>query len=105
MQVIERFGSGLHAPRSPVHHYYKDGPMRFFDNNATNPDADYEPNSFNAHGHAVCNGRDRKKQSKFKNLGVEYLGTNQGVVGLNPTARSTSQTVGMWREIPSLVPD
>jgi len=67
----------VNAPRSPAHHYHKDGPMRFFDNNATNPDADYEPNSFNAHGHAVCNGRDRKKQSKFNNLGVEYLATNQ----------------------------
>ena len=76
MQVIEGFGSGLHAPRSPVHHYYKDGPMRFFDNNATNPDADYEPNSFNAHGHAVCNGRDRKKP------------TNQGVVGSTPAGRA-----------------
>jgi len=23
------------------------------------------------HGHALCNGRDRKKQSKFKNLGAD----------------------------------
>jgi len=30
-----------------VHHYHKDGPMRFFDNNTKNPDAYYEPNSFN----------------------------------------------------------
>jgi catalase len=29
-----------------VHHYHKDGPMRFFDNNTNNPDAYYEPNSF-----------------------------------------------------------
>jgi catalase len=37
----------VNAPRSPVHHYHKDGPMRFFDNNTKNPDAYYEPNSFN----------------------------------------------------------
>jgi len=36
----------VNAPRSPVHHYHKDGPMRFFDNNTKNPDAYYEPNSF-----------------------------------------------------------
>jgi catalase len=36
----------VNAPRCPVHHYHKDGAMRFFDNNATNPDAYYEPNSF-----------------------------------------------------------
>jgi catalase len=36
----------VNRPRSPVHHYHKDGPMRFFDNNAGNPDAYYEPNSF-----------------------------------------------------------
>jgi catalase len=33
--------------KCPVHHYHKDGPMRFFDNNTKNPDAYYEPNSFN----------------------------------------------------------
>jgi catalase len=37
----------INAPRCPVHHYHKDGPMRFFDNNTNNPDAYYEPNSFN----------------------------------------------------------
>src|SRR5882762_5996854 len=37
----------VNAPRCPVHHYHKDGPMRFFDNNTKNPDAYYEPNSFN----------------------------------------------------------
>jgi catalase len=37
----------VNAPRCPVHHYHKDGPMRFFDNNTRNPDAYYEPNSFN----------------------------------------------------------
>ena len=36
----------VNAPKCPVHHYHKDGPMRFFDNNAANPDAFYEPNSF-----------------------------------------------------------
>lgn len=36
----------VNAPRCPVHHYHKDGPMRFFDNNASNPNAYYEPNSF-----------------------------------------------------------
>src|SRR5206468_3865448 len=37
----------VNAPRCPVHHYHKDGPMRFFDNNTKNPDAYYEPNPFN----------------------------------------------------------
>ena len=35
----------VNAPRCPVHHYHQDGPMRFFEN-AKNPDAYYEPNSF-----------------------------------------------------------
>ncbi len=35
----------VNAPRCPVHHYHKDGAMRFFPNNP-NPDAYYEPNSF-----------------------------------------------------------
>lgn len=34
-------------PKCPVHHYHKDGNMRFFDNANSNPDAYYEPNSFN----------------------------------------------------------
>jgi catalase len=34
-------------PKCPVHHYHKDGSMRFFDNNSENPNAYYEPNSFN----------------------------------------------------------
>lgn len=33
-------------PISEVNHYHKDGSMRFFDNNNENPDAYYEPNSF-----------------------------------------------------------
>jgi catalase len=36
----------VNAPKCPVHHYHKDGAMRFFDNNTKNPDAYYEPNSF-----------------------------------------------------------
>ena len=40
----------VNAPKCPVHHYHKDGPMRFFDNNAANPDAFYEPNSFSGPG-------------------------------------------------------
>jgi catalase len=36
----------VNRPRCPVHNYHKDGPMRFFEP-ATNPDAYYEPNSFN----------------------------------------------------------
>lgn len=36
----------VNAPKSPVHHYHKDGAMRFFAN-SPNPDAYYEPNSFN----------------------------------------------------------
>ncbi len=35
----------VNAPKVPVHHYHKDGSMRFFANNP-NPDAYYEPNSF-----------------------------------------------------------
>jgi catalase len=37
----------VNAPKVPIAHYHKDGPMRFFDNNSKNPDAFYEPNSFN----------------------------------------------------------
>ena len=36
----------VNAPKAPVHHYHKDGAMRFFANNPQ-PDAYYEPNSFN----------------------------------------------------------
>ena len=36
----------VNAPKCPVHHYHKDGPMRFFPNDTGNPDAYYEPNSF-----------------------------------------------------------
>ena len=35
----------VNAPKVAVHHYHKDGAMRFFANNP-NPDAYYEPNSF-----------------------------------------------------------
>lgn len=35
----------VNAPKCPVHNYHKDGAMRFFPN-CTNPDAYYEPNSF-----------------------------------------------------------
>jgi catalase len=36
----------VNAPRCPIHNYHKDGLMRLFPP-ATNPDAYYEPNSFN----------------------------------------------------------
>ncbi len=36
----------VNAPKSEANHYHKDGAMRFFDNNTDNPDAYYEPNSF-----------------------------------------------------------
>ena len=36
----------VNAPKCPVHHYHKDGSMRFFRNDTGNPDAYYEPNSF-----------------------------------------------------------
>lgn len=36
----------VNAPKSPVHHYHKDGSMKFTSAN-TNVDAYYEPNSFN----------------------------------------------------------
>ncbi len=35
----------VNRPRCEVHHYHKDGPMRFFQNDTGNPDAFYEPNS------------------------------------------------------------
>ncbi len=35
----------VNAPRCPVHHYHKDGAMRFFRNDTGDPDAYYEPNS------------------------------------------------------------
>ena len=35
----------VNRPRCPVHHYHKDGPMRFFENLTGDPDAYYEPNS------------------------------------------------------------
>jgi catalase len=35
----------VNQPKVPVHHYHKDGAMRFFPNNP-NPNAYYEPNSF-----------------------------------------------------------
>jgi catalase len=37
----------VNAPKCQVHHYHKDGAMRFFQNDTGNPDAYYEPNSFN----------------------------------------------------------
>jgi len=36
----------VNAPKCPVHHYHKDGAMRFFRNDSGSPDAYYEPNSF-----------------------------------------------------------
>ena len=36
----------VNAPKCPVHHYHKDGAMRFFRNDTGNPDVYYEPNSF-----------------------------------------------------------
>jgi catalase len=40
----------VNRARCPVHHYHKDGPMRFFEPLTGTPDAYYEPNSF--HGPA-----------------------------------------------------
>src|SRR5215470_11472260 len=37
----------VNRARCPVHHYHKDGPMRFFEPLSGNADAFYEPNSFN----------------------------------------------------------
>jgi len=36
----------VNAPKCPVHHYHKDGAMRFFQNDTGNSNAYYEPNSF-----------------------------------------------------------
>jgi len=35
----------VNAPKCPMHHYHKDGAMRFFRNDTGNPDAYYEPNT------------------------------------------------------------
>lgn len=35
----------INAPKCPVHHYHKDGAMRFFPSETGHPDAYYEPNS------------------------------------------------------------
>ena len=40
----------VNAPRCPVHHYHKDGAMRFFTNDTGNPDAYYEPNGVGGPG-------------------------------------------------------
>ncbi|MBN9248290.1 MAG: catalase, partial [Hyphomicrobium sp.] len=37
----------VNAPKCPVHHYHKDGPMNFFGQQTGVTDAYYEPNSFN----------------------------------------------------------
>ncbi|MCH9691562.1 MAG: catalase [Gammaproteobacteria bacterium] len=37
----------INAPRCPVHHYHKDGEMNAHGSQSGNPDAYYEPNSFN----------------------------------------------------------
>jgi catalase len=42
----------VNASKCPVHHYHKDGPMRFFEQKTGNVEAFYEPNSF---GGAVQN--------------------------------------------------
>ncbi|MBX9862043.1 MAG: catalase [Hyphomicrobium sp.] len=36
----------VNAPKCPVHHYHKDGAMRFFQNDTGNSNVYYEPNSF-----------------------------------------------------------
>jgi catalase len=36
----------VNAPKCPVHHYHKDGAMKFFGTSTGHPDAYYEPNSF-----------------------------------------------------------
>jgi catalase len=36
----------VNAPKCPMHHYHKDGAMRFFANDTGNANAYYEPNSF-----------------------------------------------------------
>ena len=40
----------VNAPRCPVHHYHKDGAMRFFANDTGHPDAYYEPNTMGGPG-------------------------------------------------------
>src|ERR1700730_3164260 len=48
------------------------------------------------HGPALCNGRDRKKQRKFKNLGVDYEPGGRGFKSCR--ARQNSRT---WERKPS----
>jgi catalase len=40
----------VNAPKCPVHHYHKDGAMRFSQNDAGSPDIYYEPNSLGGPG-------------------------------------------------------
>jgi catalase len=44
----------VNTSKCPVHHYHKDGPVRFFEQKTGNVDAYYEPNSFDG---AVQDGR------------------------------------------------
>src|SRR3546814_8444329 len=50
----------VNQPKCPVHHYHKDGAMRFFRNDTGNPDAYYEPNSMK--------GRSEEHTSELQSL-------------------------------------
>ena len=59
----------VNQARCPVHHYHKDGPMRFFEPMTGNPDAYYEPNSFNG---PVQDERFREPASKLSGNADRY---------------------------------
>jgi catalase len=59
----------VNAPRCPVHHYHKDGPMRFFKPLTGNADAFYEPNSFNG---PVQDERFLEPQLELSGAAVRY---------------------------------
>ena len=54
----------VNAPKCPVHHYHKDGAMRFFEPKHCNTDAYYEPNRFNG----------PKQDDKFKEPPLKISG-------------------------------
>jgi catalase len=59
----------VNAARCPVHHYHKDGPMRFFKQLTGNPDAFYEPNSFEG---PTQNERFREPPLKISGVADRY---------------------------------
>jgi catalase len=59
----------VNRPRCPVHHYHKDGPMRFFESVTGAGDAYYEPNSM---GGAREDARFREPPLKISGDATRY---------------------------------